>query len=77
MIIAKRGQKLKQRFGLAEILTNLCASQRRNCAPGSLTTVPFRPGLVSCHWNGIGGYEASRLHRRTLLMGLLFRGRNA
>jgi hypothetical protein len=45
MIIAKRGQKLKQRFGLAEILTNLCASQRRNCAPGSLTTVPFRPGL--------------------------------
>jgi hypothetical protein len=47
MIIAKRGQKLKQRFGLAEILTNLCASQRRNCAPGSLTTVPFRPGLVS------------------------------
>jgi hypothetical protein len=47
MIIAKRGQKLKQRFGLAEILTNLCASQRRNCAPGSLTTVPFRPDPFS------------------------------
>jgi hypothetical protein len=51
MIIAKRGQKLKQRVGLAEILTNLCASQRRNCAPGSLTTVPFDPECASIYRN--------------------------